>query len=251
MDYYNPLGNAWDPLEYEHEVPSPQCLDRVRKDIADFYAKPLVGVFIFPEEDNITKVHALVEGPAGTPYDGGLFHFLIKFSENYPMTPPRVRIMTTDGGRVSFHSKFLVTGRVSLSLLGKYPGPEWRPTLTLEDVLIWLQSLFFDKLYFNDDNNFIQQETIRVAVCNTVEAALQDSPEQSQALRKHILKLFRQSYGKYLRIVSSNLHLTGRAKYTYSAEERVFRFEPLLRRLKGLKKMVVNKMEAGAAEGNQ
>lgn len=244
------LKRPWDPLKYAHEQPSPQCLLRAKKDIADFYAKPLAGVCIFPEQDNVTNVHALVKGPANTPYAGGLFHFLIKFPQDYPMSPPRIRFMTTDGGRMRFHWNLFASGMVSLSLFGHVAGQLWSPTLGLEDVLVWLQSFFFDTYYEKEYNDFMLQETIRVAVCDTVQAALQECPQYPQVLREHILKSFSESYSEYVGIVSNNLHLTGRAICVFSGRGRVFRYEPLLTRLKELKKMVEEKL-GDAGQGNE
>ncbi|KAH9375391.1 hypothetical protein HPB48_017181 [Haemaphysalis longicornis] len=63
-------------------------------------------------------IHALIVGPRSTPYEGGLFHFLLKCPPDYPIRPPRVRLMTTDGGAVRFGPNLYADGKVCLSILG-------------------------------------------------------------------------------------------------------------------------------------
>ena len=63
-------------------------------------------------------MHVLVTGPFDTPYEGGLFHFFIRFPPNYPFSPPRVKFMTTDDGRVRFNPNLYQNGKVCLSILG-------------------------------------------------------------------------------------------------------------------------------------
>ena len=43
---------------------------------------------------------ALISGPSGTPYAGGLFEFDILFPADYPQSPPKVAIVTTGAGTV-------------------------------------------------------------------------------------------------------------------------------------------------------
>lgn len=64
------------------------------------------------------KIHALVTGPFDTPYEGGLFQFLIRFPPNYPFAPPRVKFLTTGGGLVRFNPNLYQNGKVCLSILG-------------------------------------------------------------------------------------------------------------------------------------
>ena len=64
------------------------------------------------------QLHALITGPFDTPYEGGLFHFVIRFPPNYPLVPPRVAFMTTGGGTVRFNPNLYRNGKVCLSILG-------------------------------------------------------------------------------------------------------------------------------------
>ncbi|KAH7963295.1 ubiquitin-conjugating enzyme E2 Z [Rhipicephalus sanguineus] len=252
----------WDPLMFLNEEPSPQCLLRVKKDIADFNASPPAGLFITPEEEDVTKMHALVVGPSGTPYEGGFFQFYMKFPPTYPISPPRVRIMTTDAGRVRFNPNLYACGKVCLSILGTWTGPPWSPAQGLESVLISVQSLMNEKPYHNEPgftnelvpgdadryNEFIRHETIRVAVCDQVEAALKQSADCPAILREQILKCFYESYDKYEEIVKAKVHLTGttvKDVFTYQKQIQC-QYETLLTRMRDLREQIKQKKEAAA-----
>ncbi|KAH7957785.1 hypothetical protein HPB52_022667 [Rhipicephalus sanguineus] len=178
--------NNWDPMNYLNEEPSPQCLLRVKKDIAEFNAQPPPRLFISPEESDVTQVHVLMLGAPGSPYEDGFFQFFLKFPPNYPLSPPRVRFLTTDGGRVSFHVHLYPGGKVCVTTLGTGGGLcDWSPAQSLSSTLISIQSLVGDNAY---DCVRIQYETIRVAVCDQVDAALREDAKCPPAFRKIILE---------------------------------------------------------------
>ncbi|KAL1444962.1 hypothetical protein MTO96_045281, partial [Rhipicephalus appendiculatus] len=234
---------------YLNEQPSPQCLLRVKKDIADFNAKPPVGLFIAPEEDDVTKIHALVVGPSGTPYEGGFFQFYMKFPSAYPISPPRVRIMTTDAGRVGFNPNLYACGKVCLSILGTWSGPAWSPAQGLESVLISIQSLMNEKPYHNEPgftnelapgdaerySECIRHETIRGSRVRPSRSRSQGESRLSGHLQEQILKSFSESYDKYEEIVKGKLHLTGTTANTFGFTNMKYQYETLLTRMRGLR----------------
>ncbi|KAL1470844.1 hypothetical protein MTO96_040257 [Rhipicephalus appendiculatus] len=161
------------------EVP-PACLLRIKRDIAELNADPPPGIFIAPEENDVTKVKAIVMGPKGTPLEGGFFHLRVEFTDRYPLEPPKVRFLTTDSGRVRFNEHIYLCGSICLSTLNTH-GSSWSPAQSLSSLLISIQSLLSEipKFTAQDDNErcqfVLEHETIRVAVCDTVEACLQDN----------------------------------------------------------------------------
>jgi ubiquitin-conjugating enzyme E2 G2 len=42
-------------------------------------------------EDNMFVWEALIQGPEGTPFDGGIFPAELKFPKDYPLSPPTMR----------------------------------------------------------------------------------------------------------------------------------------------------------------
>jgi ubiquitin-conjugating enzyme E2 Z len=59
-------------------------LDRIRRDLQRVLVDPLPGVFILPNEEDISTIHVLISGPFETPYEGGFFHFVVRCPPNYP-----------------------------------------------------------------------------------------------------------------------------------------------------------------------
>ena len=64
------------------------------------------------------QLHILINGPFDTPYEGGFFHFILRFPPDYPHQPPRLRFVTTGEGRVRFNPNLYQNGKVCLSILG-------------------------------------------------------------------------------------------------------------------------------------
>ncbi|XP_037526662.1 ubiquitin-conjugating enzyme E2 Z [Rhipicephalus sanguineus] len=247
---------SWYPKSIGNEAPSAACLLRIERDIEEIKADPLPGIFVSPEENDLSKLHAVVVGPSGTPYEGGFFHFFIKCPSSYPMQPPYVRLVNTDGGRVRFNPNFYAFGELCLSILDTWSGPAWSPVQTIGTVLLSIQSLLNKEPYYNHPeqtrgilfdgsksyNEKLRHETIRVAVCDAVEACLQDSPPCPPDLVAAILRTFAESYDKYEKKVEKRLYLTGTKmsgdQLGPNLEDAVFRYETLLTRLRELKERV-------------
>lgn len=51
----------------------------------------LSGIHATPVENNLHIWNALIDGPADTCFEDGLFTLTMEFGENYPLTPPTVR----------------------------------------------------------------------------------------------------------------------------------------------------------------
>lgn len=79
---------------------------------------PPYGLFVVPDDSDITIVHALITGAFDTPYEGGYFYFILRCPPDYPLRPPRVKLMTTGGGEVRFNPNLYKSGKVCLSILG-------------------------------------------------------------------------------------------------------------------------------------
>lgn len=82
------------------------------------FTEPVPGILVVPDELNLRLLHILIIGPSDTPYDGGLFYFILKCPTDYPMRPPKMKLMTTDGGRVRFNPNFYSCGKICVSILG-------------------------------------------------------------------------------------------------------------------------------------
>ncbi|KAH6945085.1 hypothetical protein HPB50_007145 [Hyalomma asiaticum] len=85
--------------------------DDEARDITELFNDAPPGVPIALVEHKANVIHALVQGPVCTPYQCGFFHFVIHFPAEYPIKPPCVRLMNTDGGRVRFNLNLQECGK--------------------------------------------------------------------------------------------------------------------------------------------
>ncbi|KAL1482220.1 hypothetical protein MTO96_033947 [Rhipicephalus appendiculatus] len=136
----------------------------------------------------------------------------------------------------------------------------WASCQALSITLVSIQSLLNENPYYNvfteettegdseKYNAFVQHETIRVAVCDQVDAALRQDDKCPPAFRKIILKSFLESSSKYEDIVKARLHQTGtQLRDTLGGVYKTAEYETLLTRLQNLKDEVQKKIEAEAA----
>ncbi|KAJ4450335.1 hypothetical protein ANN_01755 [Periplaneta americana] len=115
------ITTDWDPItnSSDKESASHQCLLRIKRDMMSIYNEPPPGLFVVPDEKDMTIIHALITGSFDTPYEGGFFYFLIRCPSDYPIRPPRVKLMTTGAGTVRFNPNLYKCGKICLSILGK------------------------------------------------------------------------------------------------------------------------------------
>ncbi|XP_063226875.1 ubiquitin-conjugating enzyme E2 Z-like isoform X3 [Bacillus rossius redtenbacheri] len=251
MSALTTLSSDWDPIantDWQKETPSPQCILRIKRDMMSIYNDPPPGLFVVPDENNMTVIHALITGSFDTPYEGGFFYFLIRCPSDYPIRPPRVKLMTTGAGTVRFNPNLYKCGKVCLSILGTWTGPSWSPAQSLASVLISIQSLLNDKPYHNEPgfeqercsgdisryNDIIQHETIRVAVCGMLENDCYLAIPG--AFQEVMEKTFLEFYDHYEGVVRRKLHLQGQSMQDPFGDDRgVFQYQTLLSRLQALR----------------
>ncbi|KAG8225918.1 hypothetical protein J437_LFUL005954 [Ladona fulva] len=254
-------ANDWDPItnnELPKETPTPSCILRIKGDLMAIYKEPPPGLFIVPDESDMTIIHALITGPFDTPYEGGFFYFFIRVPPDYPLHPPRVKLMTTGAGTVRFNPNLYKCGKICLSILGTFTGPCWSPAQSLSSVLISIQSLLNEKPYRNEPgferqernpgdisryNEIIQHETIRVAVLGMLENdTFLNIPKP---LVEFMEKYFSEYYECYESIIKKNLHLHGNPMQDPFGEERgVFMYKDLLVRLQNLRQSQLSKINS-------
>ncbi|CAF0882573.1 unnamed protein product [Adineta steineri] len=243
------MRNPWDPFhcaDWDMQQPSATCIARIKRDIWSVFKDPPPGMFIAPDADNITKIHALIVGPFDTPYEGGFFYFLIRCPPDYPIRAPRCRLMTTGNNTVRFNPNLYRNGKVCLSILGTWSGPSWSPAQCISSLLISIQSLMSEKPYHNEPgfehertsgdsktyNEIIKHETLRVAVCEMLENE-SSCPKQ---LREVMIKQFFDFYDYYTEVCIENSSKDGQKMTDPFGDRRgQFEYGNILKRLKKLK----------------
>merc|ERR1712168_1006923 len=87
---------------------------RLKKDYTHLKREPVPFVQAEPDPRNILNWHYLITGPPDTPYEGGVYHGLLKFPKEYPFKPPSILIYTPSG-------RFVPNTRLCLSISDYHP----------------------------------------------------------------------------------------------------------------------------------
>ena len=121
------------------------ALKRIASDMKVYMKSDLqnCGIYCHFCEENMYNVKVLIIGPKDTPYENGFHLFDVNYPKDYPINPPHVKFMSTDT-RVRAHPNLYINGKVCLSFLGTWSGPSWTPALTLNTILLSIQSLLND-----------------------------------------------------------------------------------------------------------
>lgn len=101
------------------------------------------GIYTYVNDEDIGKIYVMIIGTEGTPYEHGYYFFEITMPNDYPLSPPKFIFRTTDG-KIRFNPNLYTNGKVCLSIINTWNGPGWVPTLTLDKVLITIQSMILN-----------------------------------------------------------------------------------------------------------
>jgi ubiquitin-conjugating enzyme E2 G2 len=96
-------------------------------------------------DDNLFEWEAVVEGPAGTPYECGVFVARLLFPRDYPMSPPKMTFRSA-----MWHPNVYPSGDVCISILHAHardptsderPEEQWTAVQSAEKVLMSVMSM--------------------------------------------------------------------------------------------------------------
>jgi len=114
------------------------------RDLTNNGADCLVAGPIHP--DSMFTWEAVIEGPEGTPYEGGCFSAKITFPQDYPLSPP---VMTFTSAM--WHPNVYTNGEVCCSILHSPNDPtyssyelaseQWSPVQSVEKILLSVISM--------------------------------------------------------------------------------------------------------------
>ncbi|TXT13516.1 hypothetical protein VHUM_00883 [Vanrija humicola] len=108
---------------------------RIRKEITDLGRENLGDIRLTPNESNVFQWRAVLPGPVGSPYEGGVFEVDVRVPDDYPFSPPQLQFLTK-----VYHCNIASTGVICEFLL----KTAWSPALSLYKVVLSLSSLLTD-----------------------------------------------------------------------------------------------------------
>jgi len=111
---------------------SPQVIRSVIKELKSIIDESLEGIKVIFNDEDVTDIQALIDGPQGTPYENGQFKVRCVLGKQYPSQPPSCYFITK-----LFHPNVSRTGEICVNTLKK----DWKPDLGIKHILLTIKCL--------------------------------------------------------------------------------------------------------------
>jgi len=112
------------------------CRKRLQQELVALKRNPVEHIQALPHEKNILEWHYVIEGPKNSPYEGGVYHGVLRFPKEYPYKPPSILMFTRNG-------RFKTNSRLCLSMSDFHPE-QWNPIWSVSSILSGLLSFMLD-----------------------------------------------------------------------------------------------------------
>ncbi|GAB2295638.1 Ubiquitin-conjugating enzyme E2 22 [Dionaea muscipula] len=113
----------------------PNVVKQLAKELKNLYETPPEGIKVGVNDDDFSTIYADIEGPAGTPYENGVFRMKLILSRDFPQSPPKGYFLTK-----IFHPNIATNGEICVNTLKK----DWSPGLGLRHVLLVVRCLLIE-----------------------------------------------------------------------------------------------------------
>lgn len=104
---------------------------RLQKELKIIHEDLNIGISVL-DANNLTLWNVIIDGPSGTPYEGGKFTLTIEFPNNFPYVPPKIKFVTK-----IYHPNISMNGDICLDIL----KDNWSACLTIQKTLLSIMSL--------------------------------------------------------------------------------------------------------------
>ncbi|ORC93519.1 ubiquitin-conjugating enzyme E2 [Trypanosoma theileri] len=119
------------------DSPTPQCVRRLQKELCELSKEPSSFCVTAPSRQTILRWYFILNGPPGTPYEGGRYLGKLKFPSNYPLKPPDIYLLTPNG-------RFKTDTSICLTMSSYHPE-NWTPLWGVRTILTGLLSFMTDE----------------------------------------------------------------------------------------------------------
>ncbi|XP_059668250.1 ubiquitin-conjugating enzyme E2 22-like [Cornus florida] len=113
----------------------PNVIKQLAKELKNLDETPPEGIKVGVNDDDFSIIYADIEGPAGTPYENGIFRMKLILSHDFPHSPPKGYFLTK-----IFHPNIASNGEICVNTLKK----DWNPSLGLRHILIVVRCLLIE-----------------------------------------------------------------------------------------------------------
>jgi len=181
------------------------AIKRILKDIKTLHENNLenLNIFFYTNEDNIFNMQVMIIGSENTPYNFGFYLFDITFPQNYPFSPPHFQFCT-QGLHIRLNPNLYVSGKVCLSLLNTWNGPQWTSCNTILSILLSIQSMILidnplhNEPGYDSDNSItsknyqqiIEYANYKVSIINMIN----NTPQKFLIFKHIMIDKFKENY---------------------------------------------------------
>ncbi|KAG6642742.1 ubiquitin-conjugating enzyme E2 22-like [Carya illinoinensis] len=113
----------------------PNVIKQLAKELKNLDESPPEGIKVGVNDDDFSTIYGDIDGPAGTPYENGVFRMKLLLSHDFPHSPPKGYFLTK-----IFHPNIANNGEICVNTLKK----DWNPSLGLRHVLIVVRCLLIE-----------------------------------------------------------------------------------------------------------
>ncbi|TDL27530.1 UBC-like protein [Rickenella mellea] len=110
------------------------AIKRIMQEARELAEDPSTDYSAAPLEDDLFEWHCTIRGPAGTEFEGGVYHFRIILPAEYPFRPPSI-MMLTPNGRFELNTKICIS-------FTNYHEELWQPAWGVRTAIVGLQGFF-------------------------------------------------------------------------------------------------------------
>merc|ERR1711874_910582 len=111
---------------------APHVIKNVTRQVHILAQEKMEGIAVQINEDDLTDIQAVIDGPPGTPYQGGQFRIKLVLSKDFPASPPKGFFLTK-----IFHPNVGSNGEICVNTLKK----DWKPDLGIKHILLTVKCL--------------------------------------------------------------------------------------------------------------
>jgi len=144
----------------------PMRTRRIMGDLKELLKDPLYDVFIHFDESDINQMIVMIRGQDG-PYEFCQFLFHIRFSDDYPMSPPIVKFCSSDG-RTRLNPNLYIEGKVCLSILGTWQGDPWTSVMTIKTVILSIMALVMTREPLRNEPGMESSPADKIEIYNQI-----------------------------------------------------------------------------------
>ena len=129
---------------------APHVIKVVARQVQTLAQEKMEGINMLINDEDMTDIQAIIEGPPTTPYQGGQFCVKLALSKDYPASPPKGTISSQNFIQPAhwrtvlgffltkiFHPNVGPNGEICVNTLKK----DWKPDLGIKHILLTIKCL--------------------------------------------------------------------------------------------------------------